>query len=128
MNPKIVLNEQSRIPGIGIRGHRCVLRQPRGLSDKKIRKRVIGRARIAKREYAVVVEQGLLNILIERQLAADLDRVSALVPTEHIAYRVEVRTRSRTADRIRQGELSGDCYLRKRRSSLRREGGTQIGE
>src|SRR5438874_481716 len=81
---------------------------------------------VGEREDAVVVEQGLLDILIERQLAAKLECVAALVPTQHVADGVEIRARHRPRNRLTQREVTADGELRERRRSLNLEFRTEI--
>jgi hypothetical protein len=64
------------------------------------------------REDAVVVQQGLLDVLVQRELAAELERVPALVPTEHVADGIEISARHRSRNRLAQREVPADGELR----------------
>ena len=126
VNAEIILHEERRVPAIGVACDGRVLRDRAGNADQEVRQRVPGRA-IVECEDAVVVEQRLLNVLVERNLSAQLERVVALVPTEDVAYGIEVGAGLRAADRVCQGEEAADGDLRQRRCALDRERRTQIG-
>src|SRR5689334_25428865 len=111
MYPKVVLNEERRVPTVGIRRHGCVLRDRARDPDKKVGKRISRRC-IVKGKDAVVIQESFLNVLVERQLAADLDRMAALVPTEYIPDGIQIRTGPRSTDRVGQRKIAGDIYLR----------------
>src|SRR5258708_6700268 len=119
MGLEIILHKERRVPGVGIARYRGVLRDRARNTDQEIGKRVTSRSChtsashpgggiCIEGENAIVVEQCLLDVLVERNLSAQLERVLALDPTENVASRVEVSAGRRAADLLSQSEVSGD--------------------
>ena len=123
----VVLHEHRAIPAVPQCVHRRVLRHRARDPDQEVRERVPGDA-VVERPDAVVVEQRVLDRLVVRQLAAHLDRVRTLGPAQDIARRVKVAAGLRSADRIRQSEVTADCDLRQRLRALADERRAEIGE
>src|SRR5881394_3391619 len=132
MGLEIILHEERRVPAIGIAGYRGVLRDRARNTDQEIGKRVTsrschtsashpGRGICIEGKHPIVVKQCLLDVLVERDLSAQLERVLALDPTENVAGRVKVSAGCRAADLLSQSEISGDGDLRQIRRALNRE-------
>ena len=127
MNAEIILREERRVPAIGVTGDGRVLRDRTGNTDQEIRQRVLGHA-VIEGEDAVVIEQRLLDVLVERDLSPQLERVIALDPTENVACGVKVSACYRAADLFSQGKVSSDGDLRQIRRPLDHKCRTQIGK
>ena len=87
----IILRECCRVPAIRVASDRRILRDGARNANQEIRERVL-RGAIVEGEHSVIVQQRLLNVLVERQLATHFQRVLALRQTEDIAQRIEVGT------------------------------------
>src|SRR5947207_761096 len=72
-------------------------------------------------ENSIVVEQCLLDVLVERDLSAQLERVLAVDPTENVAGRVEICAGGRAADLLSESEVPRDGDLGQIRRALNRE-------
>src|SRR5205807_7460126 len=116
-----------RVPAIRVTGNRRVLGNRTWNSNHKIRQRILGHA-VIKSEDAVVVEQRLLNVFVERDFSAELQRVFPLIPTEHVADRIKVSACGRSTNRVCQSEETTYSDLRQGRRTLDRKCGTQVAE
>src|SRR5205823_577553 len=138
-NFEIILHKECRVPAIGVARYGRVLRDRAGDADEEICQRVTGRScytsashpcrcTCIESENAVVVKQCLLDVLVERDLSPQLERVIALDPTENVACGVKVSTGYRATDLFSQGKVSSDGDLRQIRRALDHKCRTQIGK
>src|SRR5438105_13977761 len=112
-----MLNEGRGVRGVGEAEARCILLYFAGNAQLKVGDRTIraldsfrsGRSccRTAELKNAIVIQQSLLNVLIQRFFRAEADGVPAMRPTHHIAQRIEVRSGLRTINRISEMEETG---------------------
>src|SRR5439155_6575456 len=132
MNFEIILHEECRVPAIGVARYRRVLRDRAGNTDQEVGKRVTSRSchrwgshpcrcTCIEGENPVVVKQCLLNVLVERDLSPQLERVIALDPTENVACGVKVSAGYWATDLLSQGKVSRDGDLRQIRRPLDKE-------
>src|SRR5215472_5877105 len=112
MNAVIILGKDGRVPGVGVPGYGRILRERSGQADLEIRKCALSN-RATESENAVIVQQGLLDVLVQRKLAAKLEGVTAAVVAEGIARRVEIGAGHRARNRLGQVEEPGHGDLRK---------------
>src|SRR6266567_3472926 len=110
MDAEIVLREDRGVPGVGVSDDRRILRQRTGKSDFEIRQSILADHSI-EGEGAVIVQQRLLNVFIERKLATKLKRVTAVVVAEGIAGRIEICSRYRAGNGLSQIEEPGHTNL-----------------
>src|SRR5438874_12780611 len=136
---EISLPTGCRVPAMGVARYGRVVGDCAGGADQEIGQRVTRRGGYTsashpcrctciESENPVVVKQCLLDVLVERDLSPQLERVIALDPTENIACRVKVSTGDRAADLFSQGKVSRDGDLRQIRRALDHKCRTQIGK
>src|SRR6516164_1408563 len=95
MNSKIILSEEGCVPRVGVTGHGRVLREGAGQAKLEIGQCVPGDASV-ECKHAIIVQQCLLNVLVQREVAPKLESVPAFDPTEGVSGFVEIRSRNRT--------------------------------
>ena len=127
----IVLHEHARLPEIVERGLRRVLVHGHRQSEQVIGEAVplvCLRSGLGAREAegAVIIQQRLLDVLRQAQLAAEADGVASAHITDHIADAVHVIAGDRAGDRLAEREVPGDRDLRKIRRSLDVEVASQV--
>src|SRR6266446_10007887 len=138
-NFEIILHKEGRVPAFGVARYGGVLRDGARNADQEIGQRVTGRScytpashpcrcTCIEGENPVVVKQCLLDVLVERDLSSQLERVIALDPTENVACGVKVSAGYRAADLLSQGKVSRDGDLRQIRRALDHKCRTQIGK
>src|ERR1700676_90538 len=97
---EIILKEQPGAPSVRVAGYWGVLRDRRRETHHEIRERW-NPNRLARRgilyirgieaEYAVVVQQGLLNVLVESFVTSKRNRMSAAGIVDHVPRGIKVR-------------------------------------
>src|SRR5689334_9035643 len=111
MNAKVVLRKERAVPSVGKSKARSILSERVRNSKFKISERVLT-GRSVETEHCVVVQQRLLDVLVQRKLAAKPKGMASVRVAEDVAHRVEVGSRNGTRDSLSEVKESSDADLR----------------
>ena len=127
MDAEVVLRERADVGAIVGLPHRGVLRHGGGKPEQEVGVGVAGLAAV-EGEDAVVVEQRVVNDLLVRDLAAELEGVVAAAHAQRVLHREVVAPGIGTGDGDLAGEVTGHGEARERRVALDRELRVEIAE